>query len=319
MFRHLFRFFSPSGTRGRLSIFIFHRVLPEPDFLLPFEPDAVAFERVADFIARNFNVLSLTEAAARVSAGTLPAAAACVTFDDGYKDNFTIALPLLQKHGVTATFFIATGYLDGGRMWNDTVTEAARIFTGAEWDLTEFSLGSYPMNDKAERKAAVNQLITTLKYRSDSERDAVSCAIADRTGLANTSDLMMTSDQVRGLAHAGMAIGGHTVSHPILANLDSQHVFDEIRQGKLHLENITGAEVRVFAYPNGIPGRDYTRRDVEIVRDMGFECAVTTAWGVARSRSDVFQMPRFTPWDRTTLRFGARIVENLRRDSPSSV
>ena len=96
MFRHLFRFFSPSGTRGRLSIFIFHRVLPEPDFLLPFEPDAVAFERVADFIARNFNVLSLTEAAARVSAGTLPAAAACVTFDDGYKDNFTIALPLLQ-------------------------------------------------------------------------------------------------------------------------------------------------------------------------------------------------------------------------------
>ncbi|WP_163360867.1 polysaccharide deacetylase family protein, partial [Escherichia coli] len=76
-----------------------------------------------------FNVLPLDEAAQRLKDGSLPARAAALSFDDGYADNHDIALPLLQKHGLPCSFFIATGFLDGGRMWNDTLIESIRLST----------------------------------------------------------------------------------------------------------------------------------------------------------------------------------------------
>ena len=84
-----FRWLAPGGTHARLSVFIFHRVLPKPDLLLPDEPDAVHFDRIVGFIARQFNVLSMTEAVQRLTQHNLPPAAACITFDDGYADNLT--------------------------------------------------------------------------------------------------------------------------------------------------------------------------------------------------------------------------------------
>jgi hypothetical protein len=74
-----------------------------------------------------------------------------------------------------------------------------------------------------------------------------------------------------------------------------------------------GAPVTLFAYPNGRPDDDYTARTAALVRSAGFEAAVTTAWGAARRDSDPYQLPRFTPWDRTGLRFMVRMALNLRR------
>ena len=110
----LIRYLSPSGTRARLSILIFHRVLPEPDPLAPELPDRVRFEQILQWLKSWLNVLPLDQAVRRLSTGTLPERAASITFDDGYADNCTVALPLLLKHGLPATFFIATGFLDGG-------------------------------------------------------------------------------------------------------------------------------------------------------------------------------------------------------------
>src|SRR5687768_16576249 len=101
-----------------LSILIYHRVIPEPDPLLPDEICARQFDWHLALLGRWFRVLALAEAVAQLRDGTLPARAACVTFDDGYADNVSAALPLLRKHGMPATFFLATAYLVGGRMWN---------------------------------------------------------------------------------------------------------------------------------------------------------------------------------------------------------
>src|SRR5438067_12205090 len=99
---------------GALSILIFHRVTPAADPLLPDIPDAAAFERVVRLLVEHFNVIPLSEAAARLLRASLPPRALCITFDDGYADNHDVALPILARHGVTATFFIATGFLGGG-------------------------------------------------------------------------------------------------------------------------------------------------------------------------------------------------------------
>ena len=126
---------------------------------------------------------------------------------------------------------------------------------------------------------------------------------------------MMTPEQVQGLAQRGMDVGAHTVSHPILTRLDPAAARQEIVANKEHLEQLLGGSVRLFAYPNGVPQQDYTAEHVQMVRDCGFAAAVTTAWGAATARSDRFQLPRFTPWDRSRLRSGARLAWNLSRKS----
>ena len=130
--RALFGLLSPGGARARLTVLIFHRVHPGQDAMFPGEMHAATFRERMGWVREWFNVLPLDEAVAALARGTLPARALAITFDDGYADNFTVALPILQQLGLPATFFIATGFLDGGRMWNDTVIEAMRARTGAD-------------------------------------------------------------------------------------------------------------------------------------------------------------------------------------------
>ena len=114
-----------------------------------------------------------------------------------------------------------------------------------------------------------------------------------------------------------MQIGAHTCTHPILARLDTETARAEIVRSKTALEALLQREVSFFAYPNGKPGQDYEREHAEIVRDAGFRAAVSTAPGVATALSDCFQLPRFTPWDRTRARFGLRMIMNLTRNRPA--
>ena len=296
-----------------LSSLIFHRVLPKPDSLLPGEPDAALFEARMRWLASAFRVMPLVEATRRFAEGSLPVNAACITFDDGYADNVTIAAPILSKLRLTATFFVASGFLDGRRMWNDTLIESIRRAQGPRLDLGAIGLGEWPCGNDAERVATIAALLDQLKYLQQSERQARVDAIASAVGLEERSDLMMTRQQVRELRHYGMSIGGHTVSHPILTSLDIKEARREIADGRRDLEDIVGESVKVFAYPNGRPKRDYDATHVELVREMGFDAAVATAWGVADRCNDRFQLPRFTPWDVDVNRFGLRLAQNLTR------
>lgn len=316
----LFSLLSPAGAGARLSILIFHRVLSEPDPLFPDEVDAARFDQQLGWLKRWFQVLPLDEAARRLSEGSLPARAAALTFDDGYADNHGLALPLLRRHGLPCTFFIATGFLDGGRMWNDSLIEAVRRSTLPGLDLRGLSgrqgqdlgrhaLGALPQ----QRRALIDVLLPQVKYLAPEPRLRLVEQIAQRAEVALPDDLMMSTAQVRELHAAGMQIGAHTCSHPILASLSETEARDEIAHSKRTLEQMLGAPVGLFAYPNGRPGTDYLPQcHPAMVRELGFQAAVSTHWGAARAGSDVFQLPRFTPWDRSRLRYGARMLRNLR-------
>lgn len=311
--RWLFQLLSPAGVRSRLSVLIFHRVHPQTDPIFPGEMDAARFEAMLGWIGKWFNVLPLPQAVAGLREGSLPARALAITFDDGYADNATVAAPILQRLGMPATFFVAAGYLGGGRMWNDTVIETVRRAPGRVLDLRPLDLGEWPIGTAEERRHTIESLLGVLKYRYPEDRDRAAAAVAESAGVALPADLMMTPEQVRGLARAGMTVGGHTVNHPILAAIPDEEARAEIVDGKTHLERITGAPVTLFAYPNGKPLRDYDGRHVAMVRQAGFDAAFSTAWGAARREADPFQLPRFTPWDRTRLRYGLRMAWNLRQ------
>ncbi|WP_229413265.1 polysaccharide deacetylase family protein [Massilia violaceinigra] len=299
------------SARQRLSILIFHRVLPQQDAIFPDEVDARRFDAQLTQLKQCFNIISLAEGVRGLKAGKLPPRAACITFDDGYADNAGIALPILQRHGVHATFFIASGFLNGGRMWNDTVIELIRR-APERIDLRAAGQGEFVLDTVASRQAAISTLLNALKYLPLDERLRQVAALCALVPVALPDDLMMTSDQVRVLHRAGMDIGAHTVNHPIVARMDAAGARKEIADGKAALEAIIGAPVRLFAYPNGKPGQDYLAEHVAIVKELGFDAAVSTSWGAARPGGDLFQLPRFTPWDRGQFRFMLRMMQNLR-------
>jgi peptidoglycan/xylan/chitin deacetylase (PgdA/CDA1 family) len=299
------------GGRRAPAILIYHRVLPEQDPLFPGEVHRAQFDRQLGWLKSRFNVLPLLEAVQLAAEGRLPARSACITFDDGYADNAEVALPLLQKHGLHATFFIATGFLDGGRMWNDTVIEAVRRAPGEVLDATTLGLGRHAIGNWEARRSAIGALIGQLKYLPPAQRLEQVAKVAGLSGADLPRDLMMSTDQLRKLHGAGMGIGGHTVNHPILARLQAAEARAEIAQGRAALEAALDAPVRSFAYPNGKPGQDYLPEHVAMVRELGFEAAVSTSWGVSRGAADWFQLPRFTPWDQGIGKFGLRLARNM--------
>lgn len=304
---------------AELSILIYHRVLDRPDPLFPGEVDRALFERQLRLLKCFYTVLPLPVALQRLRDGSAPQRAACITFDDGYADNAEHALPLLRQYGLHATFFIATGYLNGGQMWNDRVIDAVRQSPGATLDLRDLGLDCLPLASLAQRRAAIDHVLGKLKYLPFDQRQRLAVDIRRRAGgaMRTMAPAMLTTYQLQRLHAAGMGIGAHTVSHPILAAMSDRAARNDIANGRRELEQLLQAPVPLFAYPNGKAGRDYGPTHVEIVKSLGFTAALATDWGVARPGAglDLFQLPRFTPWDRGRLAFLWRLRQN-RRQSP---
>ncbi len=301
----------PGGRRGRLSILIFHRVIDEPDPLFPDDAESVSdFDTILSWVSQWFRVLPLQDAVEKLESGNLPRRAACITFDDGYADNYLNALPVLQKHGLHATFFIATGFLDGKRMWNDTIIEAIRLTPGEEIDASSIGLGRLRTGTLDEKREAVGSLVTELKHRPPEERAELVAGLAGSVDATLPTDLMMTTDQLLALHASGMGIGAHTVTHPILRLCDEEAARAEISDSRETLQSVLGEDIRLFAYPNGKRGDDYGDREARIVQELGFDAAVSTNPGTSRPGDSLFELRRYTPWRMKRHAFLAQLMKN---------
>lgn len=315
MFKPLFRMLT---IKRKLSVLMYHQVLPEHDFMRPDEITAAIFQQHLQHLTSNFTLLTLTDALDKLSSGTLPPNAAVMTFDDGYENNASIALPMLQQFGVPATFYIATDFLNGGAMWNDKVLEAVRRWSGKSIQTTiagqDYKLA---ISDDESRSRAGGELLKIFKYLPLAQRsDAV-----DKFAGSLIEDLtyMMSDAQVRDLFDAGMEIGGHTCSHPILASLPESLAYQQIVTNKSYLEGIVGQPLTSFAYPNGKPRKDYTAETVDLVRRAGYQYAVSTHQGVADNLTDKLQVPRFTPWRNDKVGFLSLLAKNYLSGDPVNV
>jgi len=292
----------------RLIVLVYHRVLPCADELVPDQTDRKAFQSHAKVLAQYFNVVPLSDGVRRMKNGTLPSRAVSITFDDGYRDNRQIALPLLEQYGLTATFYIATGFLNGGRMWNDTVIELVRNCRDANLDLTRWGFGTWPLRSLEDRRRAISSIISQLKYRDWQDRNRCVSEFESASGLSLPYDLMMNTEDIHTLHESGMEIGAHTIHHPILSKVDRETAYAEISNSKTFLERMLHTKISSFAYPNGWPGTDYDTNHVEMVRHLGFENAVSTQPGCANGLSDPYQLPRIGVWDRGKAKFALRMM-----------
>ena len=304
------------GRTSRLPIIVHHRVLERPDPLLPDTIDARALDEHFEMLARLFTVLPLDEAVEMAAEGTLPRRAVSITFDDGYRDNIDVALPILKKHRLTATVYLASSFLDGGRMFCDTAIECARRLPTGEVDLSAFGLGRREVSDVPSRIRVGSEINNAVKYRPLAEREALCERIEALVDEPLPDDLMMTSDQVTRSSREGITFGGHTVNHPNLAGLDAETARREIVHNREAITSLTGKAPRSFAYPFGKPGTNYTTSTMALVREAGYTSAVSMSWGVATVDAQRFQLPRFGPAERHGKAFYTRMLKMARHANP---
>lgn len=297
-------------SRNKLHIFIYHQVLEVHDPLRPVEPTAEQFEQQMQLVSKFFTPLTLSEGVDRLNNGTLPANAVCITFDDGYVNNLTLAQPILEKYQIPATVYVATAFSGGQNMWNDRVMH---LFSQREVEeiVVPSTAQTICLGDNTQRKEAAYKLLADYKYLEPDHRlDTIAQLYEANPDVASLAPQMMTPVQVKELSDRGIEIGAHTHNHPILKVLDVDRQAQEIEQSRVLLQEWTGKPVNHFAYPNGVWNKDLDEDTVSIVEKMGFESAVITNWGTATNNTSAFKLPRFTPWDKHPLKFHARMLKN---------
>lgn len=308
----LARAITMSFRHSRLVVLIYHSVLDKRDGFRPGDATAKEFDAHMQMLAQNFNCLTFGEAIAEFAEREAPSNSVVVTFDDGYRDNHDRAMPILRSHGLPATFFVASGYLEGSMMWNDVLIESLRSAIGQVLDLSDYDVGSRKLASESDAVELSKLLIKKVKKWQQGDRADFVSALAERVAFKPAGRLMMDEAEVRSLHKAGMEIGAHTVTHPILSTLSREASRQEISTSKAALEGIIGHPVSSFAYPNGQPTKDFLERDVEIVKEVGFSAAATTTWGCVSTTFDRFLIPRQSIWGCSAAKLPLQMLRNFR-------
>lgn len=254
-----------------------------------------AFEAQLATLARHAEVIGPDDAERFAREGR-PGRRVLLTFDDGYRDNYEVAYPLLRRHGLAATFFPATSFIDGaGAAWWDElawmVHHATRERIPAEGPFPHaLALGP-------EQNATVASLTARYKELAAAETEPFLAAVATATGAGRCGEeacreLWMTWEMLRELRAAGMQIGGHTVTHPILARLPLERQRDEIDGCAERLEAELGQPMNWFAYPVG--ARDsFTAETQRLLAERGVRLAFSFYGGFGGyARWDSLDVPR---------------------------
>ncbi|MGE0192648.1 MAG: polysaccharide deacetylase family protein [Planctomycetota bacterium] len=259
-----------------------------------------SFEQQIAWLVRHRTVLPLAEALGRMVDGTLPDEAAAVTFDDGYRNNLTRALPILEHHGVPATVFVVTGRRGpDARLWPDRLWKAFRDTRATTLDAAPLELGSLDVRDVRARGAAYARVVHAIKEvdvaRWDALIDELVRRLAPEPGGAPDDDFALLDDgELATLeAHPLVELGPHSVTHPILSRCTDEQVTEEVTASCAELAARNGAPPTVFAYPNG-RAQDFDDRARRAVQQAGVRFALSTEHGLARRESDPLALPRIS-------------------------
>jgi peptidoglycan/xylan/chitin deacetylase (PgdA/CDA1 family) len=288
--------------RGRFSrrfqVLVFHKVSPESHpFFEPIHP--IVFEQYAQFLHRCYRVMDLEELVECSRDGDIPDRAVAITFDDGYRDNYEYAFPILIKYRLPATVFVTTGHIGTGKtLWHDRIFDAFCQTSATRLKLTSTNLPELRIDSTSSRQKAIWSIRlharplhgeTMQKFIEEVEH-ALIPEIRPRQ-----EDRMLTWDQIREMHRSGIKFGSHTVTHPILSGLPHAELAKELFESKRVLEEKLDAPVNSFAYPNG-QASDYNETVKSVLRDCGYSFAVTTRPGLNRAHEDLFELKRGAPW-----------------------
>jgi peptidoglycan/xylan/chitin deacetylase (PgdA/CDA1 family) len=279
-------------TRSQIAILMYHRVCPKQDnwSLEPLSPPS--FEKQIEYFCRNYEIIPLEKLAQYIrQQKALPKKAVVITFDDGYKDNYLHAYPILKRHGVPATIFLATGYIATGKLlWWDKVSYIIHHTTVSRLELGE--LGDYSLQSELDKLQTRYIVTKRLNGVPEETKNLLIDKLADISQVEIPPDLarelVLSWEEIKEMNNNGVSFGAHSVSHPILTNIPLEQARYEIVQSKQAIETRLGQEVTAFAYPDG----EFNDSLDRVVRESGYACAVTTTPVLLTPRSDPYQLGR---------------------------
>jgi peptidoglycan/xylan/chitin deacetylase (PgdA/CDA1 family) len=284
------------------AILMYHSVLENPEQ----EEDSLggiihsrgAFQGQMEMLAKQFRPVPLDQVGRFVKGeGDLPDRAVVVTFDDGYADNYEVAMPILDRVGVPATFYVTVDCVENRRLpWPSRLRFSFRKTSKKTWadeSGTVWNLENNPGREQAYLATCdrVCQLagaaLENAVHRIEEELDA---RLPDDRGR-----LMMTWEQVHGLSRNGHIVGSHTMTHPNLAFLSVEEARCELVQSKAQMEQHLAAPVEHFSYPCPALFPNWTEQTTAECRKTGYQTAVTTSNGLARRQDDPLCLNRVRP------------------------
>jgi peptidoglycan/xylan/chitin deacetylase (PgdA/CDA1 family) len=280
------------NAKPSLSLLTYHRISEDLDpHGLSISPEC--FRRQIDFLTRNYAIVPLGQAVSQLEAATILRDSVVITFDDGYRDNYTAAYSILREYRTPATIFIACDAVERGRFgWADF--DAAIMGSElCDLDLRAWGLGRYPLASRRNRQRTILELHRRLKLLPEVDRKNIeNLVISSHSDRIFGERSMLSWDEVREMQQSGLVtIGSHTLSHPILTRVSHASAMEELRESKRILEKRTGAPVEFFAYPNGGTA-DFDREIADMVRACGYRAACSTIAGAIATAVDLFLLPR---------------------------
>jgi peptidoglycan/xylan/chitin deacetylase (PgdA/CDA1 family) len=261
-----------------------------------------ALEEQCAHLRQHYNSVSLDEVAAFVRDGkALPRNSVAITVDDGYRDFYLYAYPVLRRHGIQATVFLMTNFLDRQEWpWWDRLRYA---LTRTGMDSIALEIGEskavpYSLVDPASRMAAYDQIVEALKLVPNPVRLEFLARLPETLRVDIPSESPgglepMTWDEVREMASNGISFGAHTKSHPILGLVNDEQLREEIAGSKRRIEEELGQTPAHFCYPNGRK-MDINDRVRSAVEEAKFSTAVSTESGFNKPGSDPFMLKRIS-------------------------
>jgi peptidoglycan/xylan/chitin deacetylase (PgdA/CDA1 family) len=269
-----------------ISIVTFHRIA-EPAAGDPFDPDVVdatpaQFRRHVETLARIGTPIGMDQLIAAIDGAALPANPVMITFDDGYRSCRQVALPILRQLGVPATFFIASEFASQRKLyWWEQIAVVLHEARGRTATLSYPSPLQVDASDPGARRRVTNIVKDTpgldLERFLEGLRTQLGVSWNAEIEAALSQKLIMSWDDVRALADAGMDVESHTRGHRVLETLDDDQLRDELAGSRHDLEAQLGRPVRAISYPVGRVPSYRTRR---AVADAGYQIGLTNVTGV---------------------------------------
>ncbi len=255
------------------------------------------FEQQIRFLSRRYTIVPLEDIVERLRRGQgLYRRAVAITFDDGYRDNYTRAFPILRRYRVPATFYLTTGCIDNGQiLWTAYLRYILRVTQAEELRLTQPDVVSLNLSGPGAREEAFKALVVRMKNISTQKRQDLLAEVAEKLDVHDTSPLegiMMNWEEVREMQRHGMTFGAHTITHPNLPNSSAEEAEREILGSKETIEGHLGEPVHHFSYPNGRGSSHLTEQVKLLVRRAGFRSAVTSFSGCVQQGDDLFALKR---------------------------
>lgn len=297
----LARRFTPSSA----VVLMYHSVVEDTqrtNHILGVSRDRASFERHMETLARNFSPVTIAEVAQFANSGRpLPARAVAVTFDDGFADNYEVALPILSRYGIPATFYIMVDAVANGSLpWYCRLRFAFNTTRRPDW-IDVSTNRTYPLQTPEQRMLALTAAWeNAARMTGTLQHDFVSGVekSLEVEPVHSPHGFMLNWDQVRALRKAGHIIGAHTLSHPNLAQVSLPEARSEIVGSKNRIEAEMGEPVEHFSYPHPALNPQWSGETLGITREAGFQSAVLTTRGSVRAGDDPLALKRIgTPPD----------------------